>query len=67
MAKIRLSSNGGAFAFLFFLAVIAAAICGWIANLVKLIGILDGGVTAMFIARMVGVFAAPLGSVLGFF
>ena len=67
MAKIRVSSNGGVGAFLFFLAVISVAIGGWIANLVKLIGMLDGGVTAMFIARIVGVFAAPLGSVLGFF
>lgn len=40
---------------------------GWVANIVKLIGILDGGLTAMFVARIVGVFAAPLGAVLGFF
>jgi hypothetical protein len=40
---------------------------GWIANVVKLIYMLDGSITAMFIARVVGVFAAPLGAVLGFF
>lgn len=40
---------------------------GWVANVVKLIGMLDGDITAMFIARAVGIFAAPLGAVLGFF
>lgn len=44
-----------------------AAIGGWIANIVKLIGMLDGGVTAMFIARIVGALLAPLGAVLGYF
>ena len=40
---------------------------GWVANVVKFIGMIDGGITAMFIARGVGIFAAPLGAVLGFF
>jgi len=40
---------------------------GWIANVVKFIGMLNGEVTAMFIARGVGIFALPLGSILGFF
>ena len=40
---------------------------GWIANIVKFIGMLDGGVTAMFLARAVGIAFAPLGAVLGFF
>ncbi len=44
-----------------------AAIGGWIANVVKLIGMLGGEITAMFIARCIGTIAAPLGSVLGFF
>lgn len=39
----------------------------WVANIVKFIGMLDGGVTTMFIARGIGIFAAPLGAVLGFF
>jgi hypothetical protein len=49
------------------IALWVAAIGGWIANVVKLVGMLDGAVTTMFIARVVGVFAAPLGSVLGYF
>jgi len=46
---------------------IVAAIGGWVANVVKLIGMIDGELTAMFIARIVGVFAAPLGAILGYF
>ena len=40
---------------------------GWVANIVKFVGMLDGGITAMFVARGAGMFLAPLGSVLGFF
>ena len=43
-----------------------AGLSGWIANIVKFLGMLDGGVTAMFLARIAGVFIAPLGAVLGF-
>lgn len=43
-----------------------AAIGGWIANVVKFIGMLGGDVSTMFIARAVGIFAAPLGAILGF-
>jgi len=39
---------------------------GWIANIVKLYGLIDGGVTAMFVVRSIGVFVAPLGAALGF-
>lgn len=45
-----------------------AAIYGWIANIVKIIGSLDDPtVTPMLIARVVGAFVAPIGAVLGFF
>lgn len=49
------------------LALCAAGIVGWVMNIVKLVQMLDGSVTALFIARIVGVFAAPLGAILGFF
>lgn len=39
---------------------------GWIANIVKLVGAAGGDVNAMLVIRAVGVFLAPLGSVLGF-
>lgn len=48
-------------------AVIAMAFGGWVANIVKFIAMLDGGVTSMFIARGVGIFAAPFGAILGYF
>lgn len=46
--------------------IVAIATVGWVMNIVKLVGMLDGEVTTMFIARIVGVFAAPLGAVLGY-
>ena len=42
------------------------AVGAWIANIVKFIGILDNPITAMFVARLVGIFAVPLGMILGF-
>lgn len=48
------------------IAIVIAAICGWIANIIALINMLDGNVSAMFIARIAGIFVAPLGSILGF-
>lgn len=39
---------------------------GWIMNVVKLVGILGGDITAMFIARIAGVIIVPFGAVLGF-
>lgn len=44
------------------------AVYGWIANIVKIIASLgDPTITPMFIARIVGAFAAPIGAVIGFF
>lgn len=48
------------------IAIVIAAIYGWIANIIALINMLDGSVSAMFIARIAGIFVAPLGSILGF-
>ena len=48
------------------LGVVIFGIGGWVANVSKLLGMFDGDVTAMFIARIVGVFMAPLGAVLGY-
>ena len=47
--------------------VFILGIAGWFMNIFDLIGMLDGPINAMFIARCVGVFFAPLGSVLGYF
>ena len=40
---------------------------GWVLNIFALIAMIDGGVTAMFIVRILGVVVAPLGSILGLF
>ena len=53
--------------YVFFGVLAVVGFGGWVANIVKLIDMLGGDVTAMFIARAIGVFAAPLGAVLGFF
>lgn len=47
-------------------ALLAVGIGGWIANIVKLVGMDQVLTTGMGIARIVGIFIAPLGSVLGF-
>ena len=44
-----------------------ACLYGWGANLVKLIAGIDDPITALFLMRIVGVFAAPLGVILGYF
>jgi hypothetical protein len=55
-------------AFEVFVAIIAlVSIYGYIANIVKLVLAAGGEVTTMFVLRIVGIFAAPLGVFLGFF
>lgn len=50
------------------LVVWALMIGGWIANLVKFVGMIgDNEVTTMFIARVIGIPVGPLGAVLGYF
>lgn len=44
-----------------------AAVGGWIANIVKIVGTISDPITGMFILRCVGIIAAPLGAVLGYF
>lgn len=51
---------------LLFIIIIIAGVGGWVANIVKLVSMIDGDVTAMFVARVVGIFAAPLGAILGY-
>lgn len=54
--------------FLVIASIAILGVIGWIMNLVKIIASLgDPTITPMFIARIVGAFAAPIGAVLGFF
>lgn len=42
------------------------AFIGWLGNIYKIFEMADGPVTAMLIIRIVGVFFAPMGSLLGY-
>ena len=48
------------------LVIVIGSVYGYVMNIVKLVGLLDGPITGWFVARCVGVFAAPLGVVLGY-
>jgi hypothetical protein len=52
---------------LIYLVLIVAALVGWIMNIAGIVHTIGGPITAMFIARCVGVLAFPLGAVLGYF
>lgn len=51
---------------LFVVALYAALIGGWVANIVKLTGMTWTDHEVMVIVRVIGVFTGPVGSVLGF-
>ena len=58
--------NMSIFGVVFLLFCMGMFLLGWVINIVKLFAMFDGPVTTMFVGRIVGVFAAPLGAVLGF-
>jgi len=51
---------------LFVIAIWLAAAVGWIWNIVKIFAAAGDPITAWFIIRVVGVFAAPVGAVVGY-
>ena len=52
---------------LFIIAIWVLALGGWVANIVKLVGMDFGAITGLLIVRAIGIFIAPLGAVMGFF
>lgn len=48
-----------------FVFVWVLAIVGWVANIVQTVGMAYEPITTLLILKIVGIFAAPLGSVLG--
>lgn len=44
-----------------------ASIVGWCMNIWAIVGSFGGPLNAMFVARCVGAFVAPLGALLGYF
>ena len=49
------------------LIVFFAGLVGWVMNIAELIGMIGASIDAEFVLRLVGVFVAPLGAVLGYF
>jgi hypothetical protein len=44
-----------------------AALIGWVMNLFAIGGLMGGALSAELVIRLVGIFVAPLGSVMGLF
>ena len=52
--------------FALFVALMGAiGFAGWVGNIVQLVSMVSDPITAMFVLKCVGVFFAPLGSILG--
>ena len=49
-----------------FFSLIVASVGGWITNIVKLAHMHGGIDSGMYILRVVGIFVAPLGVILGY-
>lgn len=49
-----------------FIAVWVAAVVGWVANIVQVVPMINDTITGMLILKIVGIFAGPLGSILGY-
>lgn len=47
--------------------LVLLGIVGWVMNIVKIFYLAHGIVTTMLIVRIIGVFVAPMGSILGWF
>ncbi|MEN9491131.1 MAG: hypothetical protein RJA63_1580 [Pseudomonadota bacterium] len=61
------SQQGFTSIWLFIVPLWLLAGVGWVWNIVKIVQSGFDVITGMFIARCIGVFVAPLGSVLGYF
>jgi len=61
-----MKSRGEGFFACFVLTLVCAGAVGWVWNIVK---IMDSAmpITGMLIVRIIGVFMAPLGAILGYF
>lgn len=66
MRKVRISTNAGLIAWLLYLAIIIALVYGWVMNIVAIAGSNFSDLTGILILRIVGIFVAPLGTVMGY-
>ena len=56
---------GAGAAILVYLSAIVALVLGWVFNIVQLVTLSSGAINALFVIKVVGIFVAPLGAVLG--
>lgn len=66
MKKQRGSTSADGVIAFALLALVLAAFVGWVMNIVKIAGADFGDITGVLVLRVVGVFMAPVGAVLGF-
>lgn len=59
--------NGAVIAWLIYVGVVITALCGWVMNIITIAHSNFNDITGMLVLRVVGIFVAPLGAVLGFF
>lgn len=50
---------------LFNLLVAVLGVIGWVMNIIATVAIANDPITGMFILRVIGIFLAPLGAILG--
>jgi hypothetical protein len=62
-----MTRNASWFGLAVWAVILFAGIGGWIANIYKLVGASFDPLTGLVVLRCIGIFVAPLGSVLGFF
>lgn len=61
-------TRGFTIAELVMFVIAIAGFGGWVANIVKIIGSnFDNPITTMLVVRLIGIFVAPLGAVIGYF
>lgn len=64
--QIKLKSAcGSVIALLLYLTLLVAFVSGWIMNIMAVAGSSFDTITGMLVLRVVGIFIAPLGAVLG--
>ena len=64
--KMSSSEQGAIIAALVWLAIVVAAAYGWVMNIVQLYHSSFSEITGQLILRVIGIFVAPLGSVMGY-
>jgi hypothetical protein len=63
---MRTGDDWGIAAVVVGLIIVVVGACGWVANIVKLIGMDMEPLTPLLIVRAIGIFIPPLGAVMGF-